>query len=144
MCTIGKDDEVNLVVVCGTNTGELVVFDSSKSFRAQKYDLGKFSIKKISGTETNVVVLCNNNILRVYFNGNYSMALTCKDMVSDPITEVLSINTSSSTQVILFFIFIIHMMIILYLPMFLYIRFFSPLLQNYSFYLSMNQVCHPN
>lgn len=75
------------------------MFDSNNGFRSQKFKLGNFSIKKLSVDCKNVAVLTNDNAVRVYFGGNYSMGLTCPNLASDPISDILCVQTKSSSQV---------------------------------------------
>ena len=85
--------------MCGTNTGELVVFDSQNHFKASRYQLGSFSIKKVSATENRVAVLTNSNLIKIYFKNNFTMALTCENKNDDVISEILFLESQTTSQV---------------------------------------------
>lgn len=89
--------------MCGTNTGELVIFDSQNQFKANRFQLGSFSIKKISATENRVAVLTNSNLIKIYFGCNFTMALTCENKNADIISEILFLESQTSSQVKILF-----------------------------------------
>lgn len=87
-------------VICGTNTGEVVVFDSNAGFRSQRFQLGVVSIKNLSASENCLALVTNDNSIRVYFGGNYSMSLTCDNVASEPISSLVCVQNKASTQVL--------------------------------------------
>lgn len=91
---------INWEVVCGTNTGELTLFESANSFKSKKHNLGSFSIRKLSVSSSHVVVLTNNNHIKMYSNNNYTMAMSSEDLSAEPITDILCLESGANTQVI--------------------------------------------
>lgn len=46
-----------------------------------------------------MVVLTNHNQLKMYSDNNYSMAMACEDVTSEPISDVLCLENETRTQV---------------------------------------------
>lgn len=86
-------------MVCGTNTGELTLFESANAFRAKKHKLGGFSIKRLALSPTHTIALSNENKLMIYSDNNFTLAMTCEGLSLEPISEVLCIESGSATQV---------------------------------------------